>query len=90
LVEQLRAPSVQRAVAFPNELLMHAAGCTMSSSEQTFVPFLIVRDGRPGSPTGEGLGEGEGDGEGDGVGDGDGAGPVELPTIVMRSRPATF
>jgi hypothetical protein len=65
--------------------LMHAAGCAMSSSEQMFVPFLAVRDGRPGSAIGEGLGDGDGLGDGEG----DGGGVLEPPTIVMCSSPVT-
>ena len=53
LVEQLRAPSWQSAVAFPKLLLMHAAGWMMSSSLQILVLPESVRVGNPGSPTGD-------------------------------------
>ena len=52
LVEQLRAPSPHNAVAFPKLLLIHDAGCTIASSEQTNVVPDGVREGSPGSATG--------------------------------------
>jgi len=51
VVEQLRAPSLHRAVALPNALFRHDAGWTMSSSLQVSPLPDAVRDGRVGSLT---------------------------------------
>ena len=61
LAEQLRAPSVQSAVALPNMLLTHDAGWTIASNEHLNVLFAGVREGRPGSAIGPGVGAGGAD-----------------------------